>query len=179
MPKKMTEKINDFLDNKSCQKSQLLKYVLCGVLATICDFLVFYIFSLFVFRCIAADDIIVKLLGIMPNVVGGALRARFFVINSMIAFFVSNTFAYISNSYCVFESVRKNRFTEIVLFYVFSIISIIIGTGLGWILIDCFNVQTTVSYFIKVIACLAFNFIARKFVVFKGTGSEQSICCNT
>jgi len=147
---------------------QFIKYGICGGVATLVDMLVFYFLAWKVFQALDNTDIMVRLLGLDVAPIGEALRSRNFVIDSCIAFVFSNLTAYLLNFYWVFQPGRHKRHVEIGLFYLVSVVSIALGTFLGWIMITVFGLSTTFSYVGKMVASLLINFVCRKYIVFKG-----------
>ena len=86
----------------------------------------------------------------------------------MIAFMFSNLTAYLINIAWVFESGRHNRIIEIGFFYLVSGISMVIGTALMGFLIDRLGIATTLAFGANILTSLVFNFVLRKFLIFKG-----------
>lgn len=147
---------------------QFLKYAICGGLATVTDVFVFYVLSWRLIPALKPDDIAVRFLRLKVKFATEQQRARNFVINTAIAFLFSNLVAYLSNMLWVFEPGRHAWYIEIGLFYAVSLISISLGTFLGWAMIKFLRLSTTTSYIGKMIASLLINFVCRKFVIFKG-----------
>lgn len=147
---------------------QFVKYALCGGAATVVDVLVFYVLSWKVLPALGADDPLVRLFGLPVTAITDAVRERHFVINSGLAFIFSNFTAYILNVLWVFQPGRHKRHVEIGLFYLVSIVSIVSGTFLGWLMIRYMGMSTSASYLGKMISALLINFVCRKYIIFKG-----------
>lgn len=164
----LEEFLNQLLQRESHWAIQFVKYILCGGLATVTDILVFYILSWRIFPALKPDDIVVRILRLKIKDITEGRRARNFVINTAIAFIFSNFVAYLSNLLWVFEPGRHAWYIEISLFYAVSLISLALGTFLGWCMIKFLKLSTTSSYIGKMIAAVLINFVCRKFVIFKG-----------
>ncbi len=147
---------------------QFFKYGLCGGFATVVDMAVFYAVSLTVIPALAADDPVVRRLGLTGPFADEILRPRNFAINRAIAFLFSNAAAYLTNVRWVFEPGRHRRHVEIGLFLIVSGFSMAVGLGMGWSLIHWGGFSTTFSYAGNMAASILINYACRKYVVFKG-----------
>lgn len=147
---------------------QFAKYALCGGLATIADVTIFYSLSWRLIPALQEDDLLVRILKLNIKPVAEQMRGRNFIINTAIAFIFSNMVAYLTNMLWVFEPGRHAWYIEIGLFYAVSLISIGIGTYLGWAMIHFLKLSTTASYLGKLLASLLVNFVCRKFIIFRG-----------
>ena len=76
--------------------------------------------------------------------------------------------SYILNVLFVFKSGKHKRHHELLLFYAVSVVSLILATFGGWVLINTFGLGTTWSYVVKMVASVLINYAGRKFFVFKG-----------
>lgn len=159
--------VKQFFQREAHPLVQFIKYGICGGVATLVDVLIFYFLAWKVFQAVNDTDIVAQLLGWDVPVIDEAVRSRNFVINSCIAFIFSNLTAYLLNFYWVFHPGRHKRHVEIGLFYLVSVVSIALGTFLGWVMITVFGMSTTASYLGKMIASLLINFVCRKYIVFK------------
>ncbi len=148
--------------------AQFIKYAICGGLATVTDMAIFYLLSWRFFSALKTDDIAVRIFRLKIKPVTEERRARNFIINTGIAFIFSNFVAYTLNALWVFEPGRHVWYIEMILFYAISLVSIAIGTALGWAMIKFMKLSTTSSYIGKLTASLLINFVCRKFIVFKG-----------
>ena len=146
---------------------QFVKYSLLGGLATLTDMLVFYSLSWKLVPALKSDDLLLRLLRRESAPVDELKRGRNFIINTAIAFIFSNLVAYITNMLWVFGPGRHAWYVEVGLFYSVSLISVGIGTYLGWAMIHYLKFSTTSSYLGKLIAALLVNFVCRKFIIFR------------
>jgi putative flippase GtrA len=171
---------------------QFIKYGVAGVLATAVDFGTFYLLALTVIPAVQPDDRLIVLLGqaydllaahapgladwgwlqhlmqIEVQPIEEAVRSRNFVIVRCINFVLSNIVAYTLNVLFVFKPGRHDRHLEVALFLTVSVISFLLGTGLGWVLIRFFHVGTTEAYVANIVAAVLINYVCRKYFVFKG-----------
>ena len=171
---------------------QFVKYGVAGGIATAVDIGLFYYLALQVFPALLPDDELVVALGRLyewageglftlpdegwlyrlfhPRVVEitEAIRERNFLVNRCLVFVASNFTAYVLNVLWVFRPGRHNRRTEITLFYLVSISSFLIGTGLGWALISFFGLSTTQAYAANLVSAVLINYFCRKYLVFHG-----------
>ena len=164
----MKKHISAFLSEKDNPVIQFFKYGVCGGLATGVDMVAFFLLAYFAFPALAQDDIFVKLLNLSPEPITEALRARNFVIDSILCFLVSNMTAYILNVLFVFKSGKHKRHHELMLFYAVSVVSLILATLAGWVLISVFGLGTTWSYVAKMVFAVMINYAGRKFFIFHG-----------
>jgi putative flippase GtrA len=162
----MRKHIHSFLTNKDHPGLQFIKYGLCGGIATGVDIVLFFLFAWFLFPALTQDDLFVKLLNLSPEPITEALRSRNFVIDSILCFVFSNLTAYILNLLFVFKGGRHQRHVEMALFYAVSIVSLIVATLAGWVLIRVFGLSTTWSYVAKMVAALMINYAGRKIFIF-------------
>jgi putative flippase GtrA len=167
----MKKQIHLFLTNKEHPLLQFIKYGLCGGLATVVDVTVFFLFTWLVFPALGDADPFADLLrffGLEVQTVSDAVRSRNFVIDSMICFVFSNLTAYILNVLFVFKAGKHKRHHELMLFYVVSIVSLVLATFAGWLLITVFGLSTTWSYAAKMVFALLINYAGRKYFIFHG-----------
>ena len=188
----MKAALRRFLRHDAHPTIQFVKYGLAGVVATAVDFGTFYLLALTVIPAIQPDDKLLLFLahlhdlltGWLPALSGWAwlerlmvidvsvieetVRSRNFVIVRCINFVLSNLVAYTLNVLFVFKSGRHERHVELMLFLTVSVVSFLVGTGLGWILIRFAHVGTTEAYVANIVAAVLINYVCRKFLVFKG-----------
>jgi len=156
------------LKNKDHHGLQFIKYGICGGIATLVDMVGFFLLAWLLFPALTHEDLFVKIFHLSPEPVSEAMRSRNFVIDNVICFIFSNLTAYILNLLFVFKGGRHRRHVEIALFYAVSIVSLVLATFAGWVLISVFGLSTTWSYVVKVIAALLINYAGRKFFIFHG-----------
>ena len=167
----MKKLISDFLNNKDNHVIQFIKYVLCGGAATAVDIFVFFLFAWLVFPALTASDpftALIRFFGFDIQTVSESLRLRNYWIDKVACFLFSNLTAYILNVLFVFKSGKHKRHHELMLFYLVSLVSFLIGTFAGDILIRFFGLDTTYSYIAAMIAALLVNYTGRKFFIFHG-----------
>ena len=98
---------------------------------------------------------------------GDDLRFQRSAINNSIAFFISNTVAYLLNIRFVFQSGRHNRRTEVGLFFLASAIGFFPALWTLDIIIRSFSLNTHIANLgFPAVAALG-NFFARKFLIFR------------
>lgn len=136
---------------------QFIKYVVCGVLAT-----VFYqaVFAALGYTVLPHFESVSQGLTLSQ-------RTWNFGFSSVLGFFASNTFCYLLNIRFVFQRGLRSSLAAFLMFTGFSSIGFSIGLAMA---IASFVSGTTGSWassFILLIASLVVNFVCRKFVVFK------------
>ena len=147
---------------------QFVKYGLAGGVATAVDMGLTFLLGWLVFPALKPEEFLVQLLGLHVDPIDTATRAVHFRINSGIAFLFSNLTAYVMNVLFVFKPGRHSRKRELGLFYAVSLVSLVIGTAAGEIVIRMFDLSLAFSYVAKMISALAVNYAGRKYFVFKG-----------
>ena len=147
---------------------QFFKYAVAGGIATASHVSVFFLSGFFLFPCVSADDILVRLFALSAPAVDEALRARNAVFCNGAAFVVSNIVCYAVNRLFVFKPGRHGMAVEFLLFVGVSAASAGLGTFLMGILIDKFGLQTTYAFAANLLSSLAINYALRKSVVFNG-----------
>ena len=167
----MKKHIQAFLSEKENPFVQFIKYGMCGGAATVVDMTVFFLFAWLVFPALTESDPFAKLLGFFQfdiRAVTEALRLRNYWIDKGICFLFSNFTAYILNVLFVFKAGKHKRHHELMLFYAVSLISFLIGTAAGDLLIRFGGLDTTYSYITAAISALLINYAGRKFFIFHG-----------
>ncbi len=167
----MKKHISAFLAEKENPFVQFIKYGMCGGAATVVDMTVFFLFAWLVFPALTESDPFAKLLGFFQfdiRAVTESLRLRNYWIDKGICFLFSNFTAYILNVLFVFKAGKHKRHHELMLFYAVSLISFLIGTAAGDLLIRFGGLDTTYSYITAMISALLINYAGRKFFIFHG-----------
>lgn len=164
----MEDILQQFLQREAGPVVQFIKYGIAGGVATLTDILIFYLLAWKVFPALRDTDPVVRFLKLTVRPVTEQERSRRFILNTAIAFMISNFVCYVINVAWVFEPGRHPWLVELALFYAASGISIVLGTATGWVMIRYFHLSTTASYLAKMVAALLINFVARKFIIFKG-----------
>ena len=167
----MKKHIQAFLSEKDNRLVQFIKYGMCGGAATVVDVTVFFLLAWLIFPALTASDPFAKLLGMLHldiRAVSESLRLRNYWIDKGIGFIFSNFTAYVLNVLFVFKAGKHKRYHELMLFYAVSLISFLIGTTAGDLLIRFGGLDTTYSYVAAAISALLINYAGRKFFIFHG-----------
>ena len=155
------------LMNKEHPVLQFIKYGIAGGLASGVDATVFYLLAWLLIPALSPTDPFVRIFGLDVEPISEAVRLRHYWIDKTIAFLFSNFTAYLMNIFFVFRSGRHKRHHELMMFYGAAILSFLIGTWLGGLLIEV-GFETTYSYIGAVVAAVLINFTCRKFFIFHG-----------
>ena len=147
---------------------QFIKYAIAGGVATVVHISVFYLCAFKIFPALGSNDPLLRVLHASAVSLTDAIRARNSMIDNVIAFLFSNLTAYLINIAWVFESGRHHRIIEIGFFYLVSGISMVIGSTLMGVLIDRLVLATTLAFGANILTSLVFNYVLRKFLIFKG-----------
>ncbi|MBN1269996.1 MAG: GtrA family protein [Kiritimatiellae bacterium] len=164
----MKDILSQFTSRKAHPAIQFIKYGIAGGVATAVDMALFFLLAWLAFPALRQDEWLVRLFDLSLPILDEAVRSRNFVIDKTITFVFSNLTAYLLNIMWVFEPGRHSRHKEIVLFYLVSITSYVIGTALGWAMILYLHTSTTVAYLANMVASVMINYVCRKYFVFKG-----------
>ena len=122
-------------------KKELLAYVIFGVLTTIVNIVVYFLFA--------------KVCGVN------------YIISNIIAWFLSVLFAYVTNRIWVFESSNTNILKEGILFFGGRLFSGILDTGLMILFIDILTMGDMLSKIIVQVIVVIINYVFSKWIVFK------------
>jgi putative flippase GtrA len=167
----MKKQIQAFLSEKDNRLVQFIKYGMCGGAATVVDMTVFFLFAWLVFPALTSSDPFARLLGTLHldvRAVSETVRLHNYWIDKVICFLFSNFTAYILNVKFVFKAGKHKRHHELMLFYAVSLVSFLIGTLAGDLLIRFGGFDTTYSYIAAMISALLINYTGRKYVIFHG-----------
>lgn len=134
---------------------QFGKYGVCGVLSVV----VLTIAWLFFSKWFPSE---------LSSGLSDSVRAKNTLIANLLAFPISNIFAYITNVLFVFESGRHSRWMEFVMFSSVSLFSFLVGLLCGPLLIQMFGIPSWLSQIGLVVTSALVNFACRKFFIFKG-----------
>lgn len=95
--------------------------------------------------------------------------------STLIAWVIAVLFAFITNKLFVFESKKKDKeaLREAVSFIMCRIGTGVIEVGMMWIFVDLLKFNGTVMKLFTNVIIIVINYIASKFLVFKGEGNEQ------
>jgi putative flippase GtrA len=140
---------------------QFVKYVVCGVGATVVHQGLFYLLSYYVNP--AADGMMVD-----GKPITAAMRYNNSLINNTLAFVPSVMFAYITNVLWVFTPGRHSRVVEFASFFGIAMVAFVVATLAGPKLIDLYSIPTWAAQGLFLVSSVLVNFVCRKFFVFKG-----------
>ena len=121
-------------------EKELFWYVVFGVLTTVVNIVVYFVFTYF---------------GVN------------YLVSNIIAWFLSVLFAYATNRRWVFESKSPNILKECALFFSGRIFSGVIDTGLMYLFIDILSIGDAVSKIVIQVILVVLNYVISKWIVFK------------
>jgi len=147
---------------------QFLKYAIGGGIATAVHITLFHLCAWKLFPALQENDWAVRLFRLRTAPEDDRIRARNSAIDNGIAFIFSNLTAYLINIWWVFKPGKHGVLVEIVLFYLVSGVSMVIGTSLMGLLIRRYGVRTTFAFGANLVTALLINYAMRKFVIFNG-----------
>lgn len=125
---------------------EIINYLIFGVLTTIISLLTYYLLVLTILN---------------PDI---ALELQ---IANIISWFVSVSFAYITNRKYVFNSKNKNVKKEITKFYSSRLTTLIIDMFLMFIFVSIFNFNDKIIKLIVQVIIIILNYLLSKLLVFK------------
>jgi len=151
---------------------QFVKYGAVGVLSTLVQVAVFYICASFLFKCLGADDVAVRLFNFPSGNFDGNeawYMSRGFLasVNTAIGFVVANIFCWLMNRAVVFTPGKFAWYKELLLFFGASAFAALIALWLMKVLIDTFGMMTTMAVLIEIAVSFLVNFAVRKLYIFK------------
>lgn len=164
----MSDSVKRILSHDCGAFWQFVKYGVIGVLSTIVQTAAFYILASTALMCLSADDFAVKCLSLPAAEVSDTVRAWRFGWATGIGFVVSNVFCWVMNRVFVFKPGRHAWWVELAMFMAVSGFAMILATVLSGFLISRFALMTTLAVLIEVLVSFVFNFLIRKFIIFKG-----------
>lgn len=146
---------------------QFVKYGISGSITTLVHIIFFYFLAWKIFPSLEATDFIVGIFGLPVSEVDVATRSFNSMLCNAVTFIFSNMVAYLLNLFWVFKPGKHSRVVEIGLFYLATLISMVIGTGTMGALIRYFGIQTTYAFSVNIVFAVMINFGMRKFYIFK------------
>lgn len=158
--------LKQFTQREADLHIQFIKYAIAGGIATVVDMVTFFLCAWLLLPALKADEHLVQLLGLHVTPLADSVRAVHYAVDMVIAFFFSNTTAYIIDVLWVFHPGRHSRWKEFTLFFAVSATAMVVGTALGAGMIKWFGLGAAISYVAKAVAALAINYAGRKFFVF-------------
>ena len=152
---------------------QFVKYGAIGVMSTIVQLCVFYALASTCLKCLTADDIAVKYLGLKSAYFSGQepwyfSRGMIASAATAIGFTISNIFCWLMNRAFVFMPGKFRWWAEFGMFYGAATFATVVALGIMTLLIDLFGVTTSFAAFVEVAVSFLVNFFVRKFFIFKG-----------
>lgn len=156
------------MPNEYAALIQFIKYALAGGVATLTHISLFHLIAWKLFPSLGPNDHAVRFFHLRIREVNDYSRARNSMIGNVIAFFFSNMVAYIMNILWVFERGRHSLALEILLFYLVSGLSTMIGTMLMGMLIKRFHLLTTYAFAANIVSAVLINYALRKYFIFVG-----------
>lgn len=163
----MSDSIKRILSHDCGAFWQFVKYGVIGVLSTIVQAAAFYVLASTVLMCLNAEDVAVKYLSLPAADVSDGVRAWRFGWATGIGFVISNIFCWVMNRVFVFKPGRHVWYVELAMFMSVSGLAMLLATVLSGFLISRFALMTTLAVLIEVAVSFVFNFLIRKFVIFK------------
>jgi putative flippase GtrA len=163
----MASLFRQFLQREAHPGIQFIKYAVAGCIATAVDILTVFVLAWKLLPALMPGELLVRLFHIEVAALNDSVRARNYVLCKVLAFFVSNTTAYLIDRVWVFHPGRHSQRREFTLFFLVSFISMALGTALAWVLIHFFGMSTAAAYGANAVASLSVNFAGRKFFVFQ------------
>ena len=160
--------IDQLIGNESANVIQFIKYGISGCIAVAAHILVFHLVAWKIFFALQSNDWFVRLFNLPIRELDDGTRSQNSMLSNVFAFMISNLVAYIINVYWVFVPGRYHWMVEIVLFYLVSGASLVIGTAIMGFLIRRFGMLTTYAFGSNIFTALLINYAMRKFFIFKG-----------
>jgi putative flippase GtrA len=160
--------IDQLFGNESANVIQFIKYGISGCIAVAAHILVFHLVAWKIFFALQSNDWFVRLFNLPIRELDDGTRSQNSMLSNVFAFMISNLVAYIINVYWVFVPGRYHWMVEIVLFYLVSGASLVIGTAIMGFLIRRFGMLTTYAFGSNIFTALLINYAMRKFFIFKG-----------
>ena len=169
----MWRKVCRFLSHDSGAFAQFVKYGVIGVMATCVQTVIFYVMASTCLKCLTADDLAVKFLGLPSVAFTGneawyASRGMLAALATAIGFVAANIFCWLMNRWFVFRPGKFRWYVELAMFFGASTSATLIALGVMKVLIDQFGLMTTLAVIVEVVVSFFVNFFIRKFVIFKG-----------
>ncbi len=165
--------VKRFLSHDCGPFAQFVKYGAIGVMATCVQMSVFYLLAATCLRCLTADDVAVKMLGLPSAAFDGAeawWASRWFLaaVATAIGFTVANVFCWLMNRLFVFRPGKFPWYVEFALFYGAAAGATVIALCVHSGLIHFAGVTTSLAAVIEVVVSFFVTFFTRRFFIFKG-----------
>lgn len=150
---------------------QFIKYGIAGGIATGTHQVIFFGLALTVLPAMGTtglDAWLTELLRVEVDPIPAETMQLHYVINNVIGFVIANFVAYFINFHWVFHPGRHSRAIEVTLFFIVSIVSFLVGTLIGVLIMQVMGGAAVVSQIGNIFAAVMINFVCRKYIVFKG-----------
>lgn len=162
-----------FLSHDGGAFAQFIKYGVIGVLSTCVQTGIFYALAATCLKCLTQDDVAVRLLGLPYATFSGneawyASRGMLAALATANGFVVANLFCWLMNRWFVFTPGKFKWYAELAMFFGVSTAATLMALGTMKVLIDQFNMMTTIAVVVEVVVSFFVNYFMRKFVIFKG-----------
>jgi putative flippase GtrA len=124
-------------------------------------------------KCLAADDVAVRLLGLPAAEFTGdeawySTRGSLAAAATAVGFVLANVFCWLMNRRFVFRPGKFRWHVELAMFFSASSLATVIALMVMKSMIDWFGVMTSLAVLIEVAVSFLVNFFVRKFYIFKG-----------
>lgn len=123
---------------------ELFLYLIVGGIATVTEWILFYIFN---------DILLIH-----------------YILSTVIAYILSTFVNWISGKIIVFKNTKHGIIFEILSIYAASIIGLLLNIGIMWVLIEILKINSMISKIIATILVFIWNFVIRKFYIYKING---------
>jgi putative flippase GtrA len=152
---------------------QFVKYGAIGVLATAVQTAIFYLLASTCLKCLAADDLAVRLLGLPSAAFTGseawyATRGAIAAAATAVGFTFANVYCWLMNRRFVFVPGKFRWYVEFGMFFGASTFATAVALAIMKVLIDCAGMMTSLAVVVEIAVSFLVNFFARKFFIFKG-----------
>ena len=165
----MIDSLKKILSHDSGPFWQFVKYGAIGVMATLVQTGVFYLFATTCLKCLGSGDVMVKYLGFAPaEGITDGVRAFRFSLATSVGFVLANVFCWLMNRWFVFRPGKFRWYVEFGMFFGTSTVATVIALAASSALIGWFGLMTTIAVFVEVVVSFLVNFFVRKFFIFKG-----------
>jgi putative flippase GtrA len=169
----MTGRIGKILSHDCGPFWQFVKYGAIGVMSTLVQTGVFYLLASTCMKCLAADDVAVRFLGLPAASFSGdeawyLTRGSLASAATALGFVVANVFCWLMNRKFVFKSGKFRWYVEFAMFFAVASIATALALLVMKMLIDWGGMMTSMAVVVEVVVSFFLNFFVRKFFIFKG-----------
>ena len=146
---------------------QFIKYCLAGLFVAIVHAGVFHLAAWKLFPSLQTADYFITGFRLEVGQIDDFSRTINAMLSNVTAFFVSNFVSYSISRKWIFEPGRFVSGVEALLFFLYSGLSVFAGTAVMGVSIRYFGIKTTDAFLINFFVSIMFNFIIRKYCVFR------------